>query len=132
MPPIIKSKIESPFIKTTATSTDNFLPFSSDEKFQISKYHRDLQLQNDYNQNYTNKFEIPLVDTTAFYYKPDNVYLLDDYSRFATLEEVFREYMTPVKLSKSGDNFNISVYDNVQKRYFNNQPLILLDGYPDY
>ncbi len=125
-----KIEIESPFVKSNSTSTDKFLPYTSDEKFQISKYHRDLQVQNYYNLNYINKFEIPLVDTTAFYHKPDNVYLLDDYSRFATLEEVFREYMTPVKLSKSGDNFNISVYDNVQKRYFSNQPLILLDGYP--
>jgi len=38
--------------------------------------------------------------------------------------------MTNVKLNKSGENFNIAVYDNVQKRFFNNQPLILLDGYP--
>jgi hypothetical protein len=125
-----KIEIESPFVKTFKTNTSSFLPYSKDEKFQINRYHRDLQIQNYYNLNYTNKFEIPLVDTTGFYHKPDNSYLLDDYSRFATLEEVFREYMTPVKLTKSGGNFDISVYDNVQKRYFSNQPLILLDGYP--
>jgi hypothetical protein len=125
-----KIEIETPFVKSTQNSTTKFLPYSSEEKFQINRYHRDLQIQNYYNFNNTNKFEIPLVDTTGFYHKPDNTYLLDDYSRFATLEEVFREYMTPVKLSKSGNNFDISVYDNVQKRYFSNQPLILLDGYP--
>ncbi|MEI6087826.1 MAG: hypothetical protein WCR66_09580 [Bacteroidota bacterium] len=125
-----KIEIESPFVKSTQSSTVKFLPYSSEEKFQINRYHRDLQIQNYYNLNNTNQFEIPLVDTNGFYHKPDNTYLLDDYSRFATLEEVFREYMTPVKLSKSGNNFDISVYDNVQKRYFNNQPLILLDGYP--
>jgi hypothetical protein len=125
-----KIEIESPFVKSTQNSTAKFFPYSSEEKFQIIRYHRDLQIQNYYNLNNTNKFEIPLTDTTGFYHKPDNTYLLDDYSRFATLEEVFREYMTPVKLSKSGDNFDISVYDNVQKRYFSNQPLILLDGFP--
>ncbi len=125
-----KIEIETPFVKSTQVNNVSWQPYSNEEKFQINRYHRDLQVQNYFNQDYTNKFEIPLVDTTAFYHKPDNVYLLDDYSRFATLEEVFREYMTPVKLSKSGNNFDISVYDNVQKRYFSNQPLILLDGYP--
>ena len=38
--------------------------------------------------------------------------------------------MTNVKLNTSGDNYNIAVYDNVQKRFFSNQPLILLDGFP--
>jgi hypothetical protein len=125
-----KIEIETPFVKSTQVNNISWQPYSNEEKFQITRYHRDLQVQNYFNQGYTNKFELPQVDTTAFYHKPDNTYLLDDYSRFATLEEVFREYMTPVKLSKSGANFDISVYDNVQKRYFNNQPLILLDGYP--
>jgi hypothetical protein len=125
-----KMEIETPFIKSTETYPVSLLPYSNEQKFQINRYHRDLQVQNYFNQNYTNKFEIPLVDTNAFYHKADITYLLDDYSRFTTLEEVFREYMTPVKLSKSGANVDISVYDNVQKRYFSNQPLILLDGYP--
>ncbi len=125
-----KIEIETPFVKSTTTNTLDLLTFNKDEKFQINRYNRDLQVQNYYNQSYFNKFEIPVVDTNAFYHKPDNTYLLDDYSRFNTLEEVFREYMTPVKLSKSSGSFDISVYDNVEKKYFSHQPLILLDGYP--
>ena len=128
--PNYKIEIETPFVKSTTTNTLDFLTFNKDEKFQINRYNRDLQVQNYYNQSYFNKFEIPVVDTNAFYHKPDNTYLLDDYSRFNTLEEVFREYMTPVKLSKSSGSFDISVYDNVEKKYFSHQPLILLDGYP--
>lgn len=125
-----KLEINTPFIKSTNTSNTVFLPYTNDEKYQINRYHRDLEIQNYYNLDFINKFEANNVDTSSFYHKPDERYLLDDYSRFNTLEEVFREYMTNVKLNKSGENFNIAVYDNVQKRFFNNQPLILLDGYP--
>jgi hypothetical protein len=125
-----KIEIDNPFVKSNFNSNTSLLPYTTDEKYQINKYHRDLEVQNYYNADYSNKFETPTVDTTAFYHHADNTYLLDEYSRFNTLEEVMREYMTPVKLSKSGGKFDISVYDNVQKRYFANQPLILLDGYP--
>lgn len=125
-----KIEIDNPFVRTTTTSNQLLNPYSNDEKFQINKYHRDLEVQNYFNQDLLNKFEPNLVDTSAFYHKADERYLLDDYSRFNTLEEVFREYMTNVKLNKSGENYNIAVYDNVQKRFFSSQPLILLDGYP--
>ena len=125
-----KLEINTPFVKSTNSNNTVFLSYTNDEKYQINRYHRDLEIQNYYNQDFINKFEANNVDTSSFYHKPDVRYLLDDYSRFATLEEVFREYMTNVKLNKSGENFNIAVYDNVQKRFFNNQPLILLDGYP--
>jgi hypothetical protein len=125
-----KIEISNPFVKSTTNSSTDFLPYTNDEKFQINRYHRDLEVQNYYNQDMVNKFESNSIDTSAFYHKADERYLLDDYSRFNTLEEVFREYMTNVKLNKSGENYNIAVYDNVQKRFFSNQPLILLDGYP--
>ena len=125
-----KIEINNPFVKSTVNSSTVFLPYTNDEKYQINRYNRDLEVQNYYNIDFINKFESNNVDTTAFYHKADERYILDDYSRFTTLEEVFREYMTNVKLNKSGDNFNIAVYDNVQKRFFSNQPLILLDGYP--
>ena len=125
-----KIEINNSFAKSSNISNTLFLPYSNDEKYQIKNYHRDLEVQNYYNLDFTNKFEAYNIDTTAFYHKPDERYLLDEYSRFTTLEEVFREYMTNVKLNTSGDNYNIAVYDNVQKRFFSNQPLILLDGFP--
>ena len=125
-----KIEIESPFAKSNQTISISNLPISKDEKSELNHYHRDLQVQNYFNQSYINKFEVPLSDTNAFYHTADNTYLLDDYSRFTTLEEVFREYISPIKLTKSNGNFDISVYDDVRKRYFSTQPLILLDGYP--
>ncbi|MEI7627698.1 MAG: hypothetical protein WCJ80_05635 [Bacteroidota bacterium] len=123
-------EIETPFAKSNQKTSISLQSFNREEKNQINQYHRDLQVQNYYNQFYVNKFEIPIADTNAFYHSADNTYLLDDYSRFTTLEEVFREYISPIKLTKSNGNFDISVYDNVRKRYFSTQPLILLDGYP--
>lgn len=125
-----KIEIENPFIKSIITDIKRPIVYSPDYKFEMSHYNRDLQVQNYFNLNYSNSFINQVIDTSTFYYKADNTYLLDDYSRFTTLEEVFREFIVPVKLTKLNGNFDISVYDNVQKRYFNNQPLILLDGYP--
>ena len=39
-----------------------------------------------------------------------------------------REYVSPVKLTKTKNDFDIAVFDDVNKRFFNNGPLILLDG----
>lgn len=69
-------------------------------------------------------------DTTIFYGTPDSRYLLDDYTRFATLEEVFREFIPEVKIGKSGGSFSLQVINKPFKVFFDNEPLILLDGVP--
>ena len=69
-------------------------------------------------------------DTTAFYGKPDASYLLDEYTRFATMEEVFREFVTEVRVSRQGNNYRLNVFNKPFKTVFENDPLILLDGIP--
>jgi hypothetical protein len=69
-------------------------------------------------------------DTTFFYGVPDKSYELDNYTRFASLEEVFREYVTEVKIGKQGENFSLNVLNKPFKIFFNNEPLVLLDGVP--
>ncbi len=58
-----------------------------------------LQVQNQYLGNRLNEFRNPDIDTLPFYVKPDVSYLLDDYVRFTTMEEVLREYVAPVTLA---------------------------------
>lgn len=70
-------------------------------------------------------------DTLPFYGKAEKEYFLDDYTRFHTMEEVLREYIPEVRvLRKSGDQFHFSVLDFAYKSYFDNDPLVLLDGVP--
>lgn len=65
-----------------------------------------------------------------FYGKADEAYLLDDYTRFPTMEEVMREYMPGVRVSKTHGRFQITNMDIVNKRSFRDNPLVLVDGVP--
>ena len=58
-----------------------------------------MQVQNAYSNDYLQRFDAPYMqDTTAFYGVPDYKFFLDEYTRFNTMEEVMREYITGVSL----------------------------------
>ena len=69
-------------------------------------------------------------DSTVFYGTPDKTYYLDDYTRFNTMEEVLREYVVEVDLRKSNQQYKFSVLDIPNKKSFENNPLVLVDGVP--
>jgi hypothetical protein len=69
-------------------------------------------------------------DTTSFYGKPDKQYNLDDFTRFQTMEEVMREFVEDVRVRKEGDKYNFKVRNRLFNTYFEEDPLILLDGIP--
>jgi hypothetical protein len=65
-----------------------------------------------------------------FYGKPDKAYLLDDYVRFPTMEDIFIEYVTEIIVKKSGEQHDIKVMNFITRQTFTEDPLILLDGVP--
>jgi hypothetical protein len=71
------------------------------------------------------------VDTSMFFPKTDYTYLLDDYTRFPTMEEVLREYVAGVLVQKKGNNYR---FESVSRDKFGiatvHQPVILIDGIP--
>jgi hypothetical protein len=97
-------------------------------KSNLALLHRNVQVQNLYTPQFTNQIQASKKDTNAFYYKPDRTYFLDDYARFTTLEEVIREYVTPVSLVKKKGKYQLYVYDEAYKKFFESNPLVLLDG----
>jgi hypothetical protein len=72
----------------------------------------------------------PDADTDAFYHKPDYSYLLDDYTRFTTMEEVMREYVVLMQVRRQQGHFHLPLLDLGNKQFFATDPLILLDGVP--
>jgi hypothetical protein len=109
---------------------------SYDYKNEISprvlmNHHVALQVQNQYVRNRINKFQIPEIDTMPFYGKPDVSYLLDDYVRFTTMEEVLREYVAPITLTSRNGRYELKVLDkNREHVFFESDPLVLLNGVP--
>jgi hypothetical protein len=68
--------------------------------------------------------------TSRFYGKPDKVYRLADYIRFATMEDIFIEYIAEVILKKGKNNFKVKVMNIRKHEPFAEDPLILIDGIP--
>ena len=89
-----------------------------------------MQVQNIYLGKYLKRFSAPFIDTTAFYISPDAKYLLDDYTRFTTIEEILREYVRYVELTKRDGRFHFGVQDIINHEIFKTDPLVLLDGVP--
>jgi hypothetical protein len=89
-----------------------------------------MQVQNIYTGDSMQKFYINERDTTAFYVNSDKQYLLDDYTRFTTMEEVLREYVILVNVRKKQGTYHLYSYDEPGKKVFEDDPLVLLDGIP--
>lgn len=66
----------------------------------------------------------------SFFGTPDKVYKLDDFTRFPTMEDIFREYMYEVVVTKREGKFNLQLINTTSKSgaRFLNTPLILVDG----
>ena len=96
----------------------------------IQQLNSNIEIQNHFKPDNFNHFISPNIDSNAFYYKPDYTYYLDLYARFTTMEEVIREYVTPISLTKNEGRFQLAVYDDQNKRFFDKAPLVLLDGVP--
>ncbi len=89
-----------------------------------------MQVQNIYSGKKLKQFIIPNFDTTSFYLHPDAKYLLDNYTRFTTLEEILREYVVLADVRKKGGNFHFELFDYSSNLKMKNDPLVLLDGVP--
>ena len=87
----------------------------------------DMQVQNIFAANRLKQFYDPDTDSIPFYGFPTKTYLLDNYTRFTTVEEVLREYVTSIGVSKRQGKFNIRMYNGDKDL---GSPLILLDGVP--
>lgn len=64
--------------------------------------------------------------------KPDRHYVLDDYTRFASMEEVFIEFMPEVRSVTANGETEIQVLleDSFKNSFFANSSFVMLDGIP--
>jgi hypothetical protein len=89
------------------------------------------QVGNIYYADQQQAFSFPaILDTVPFFGNPTHRYYLDDYTRFITMEEVFKEYIEGIKLRKNNNGFNLKLFNEGYQNYFETEPLVLLDGVP--
>ncbi len=88
------------------------------------------QAQNAFNGEKIRQFFAVDVDTVPFFGTPSQSYLLDDYTRFNTMEEVLREYVPGIAVRKHRDGFHLLNLDDPHNTFFDDNPLVLVDGVP--
>ncbi len=88
------------------------------------------QVQHIYRGARLNQFSLQSVDTNSFYVEPDEKYILDNFTRFQTMEEVIREYVVSTNVKERKEKFKLLLANKPQKTYFETGPLILIDGVP--
>jgi hypothetical protein len=95
----------------------------------ISDYNVSMQVQNSFVGDRLKQYDAPLIDSNAFFGDPDIQYMLDNYTRYSTMEEVLREYVYEVLVRRQKENFHLIVTD-VDNQIFLDGPLTLINGIP--
>jgi len=89
----------------------------------------DMQVQNVYHNTQLWQFSDPHADSSAFFGPAPKTYLLDNYTRFVTTEEVMREYVREVNITHLRNQFHIKVLN--EKGFLPDEdPMVLIDGVP--
>jgi len=132
-------QIFTPFSQSFSNEPLPALIVSEENRESLAEENLHMQVSNAYHGEELQK-EAPLsIDTMPFYYKPYKTYLLDNYTRFTTMEEVLREYVLEVNVLKREKQFHLQTFNapgfallNMQpsEKMFTQDPLVLLDGVP--
>jgi hypothetical protein len=121
--------IASPYAEQYSTQK---LPyFNLDKRWQkaLENNSLNMQVQNTYVPDKLKQYINPMVDSSAYFGANVKSYLLDDYRRFITLEEVLREYILEVLVSVSKKRVHFHVLSPIDL-YKDEDPLAILDGVP--
>jgi len=127
---IYRIDIINPFSEKYSSSQITGLNVSEDMQNLLVQHSINTQVQNAYYSEKYKQFYAPDVDTLPFYGRPSASYLLDDYTRFTTMEEVLREYVPEVAVRRHRDDYLLKIADSSNNIYFDDNPLVLADGVP--
>jgi hypothetical protein len=110
----------------------SFRPFEIQKDQENTLVNRSIssQVENTFVMDRKRRFTTLHTDSTSFYGKPDREYLLDNYTRFQTLEEALREFVEDLRVRKEGEKFTFRVRNQLFNTYLEESPLILIDGIP--
>lgn len=122
--------IENPFFPKYSDKPLPYFSMPGDNAAPLLQQNIAVQVQNIYSGDKLKQMALPDIDTSKFYGKADEIYTLDNYVRFTTMEEVLREYVTSVNVKRRDGKFHLPVFDAVAVYPFQSDPMVLLDGIP--
>ncbi|ADB37275.1 hypothetical protein [Spirosoma linguale] len=127
---LYKITIANPFSSTFSTTRLPALSVSESKTSQLLNRSVAMQVQATYWGDRVIQYQYPAVDSSAFYGKPGESYLLDVYTRFPRMEEVLREYILGVMPRKKQGHFRLYVPNEPYRTIFEDPSLVMLDGVP--
>ncbi len=127
---LYRFELDNPFVAQVAVYPLPALRIPASLADPLRERNLDILVINFYAPQIRNQFFTPVLDTSAFYVKPDDSYQLDDFTRFTTMEDVLREYVIGAFARKRRDGYELMVYDRPHDSRILTEPMVLLDGVP--
>jgi hypothetical protein len=127
---IFRVDISNPYSEKISSNPIRTIQLSKNQANELLSRSISNQVENTYGMERKRRYTKNFSDSTSFYGRPDRIYYLDDYTRFQTMEEVLREYADDIRVRKEGDKFTFKVRNKLFGTYFDEEPLLLLDGMP--
>ena len=123
-----KIDLASPFSdKFSNTSLPPF-KISPVQKPLLSEHNLSMQVQNTYQLAGMRQFYSTETDSSSFYGRPSKSFVLDQFTRFTTMEEVMREFVSYIFLVRKDKKLYLKAFN--QRGVFNDEPLVMVDGVP--
>ena len=123
-----KVQIVNPFAEQYSSTAVPAFKLNDGVQFALENNNLNMQVLNIYAAPKLREFFDPGVDSAAFFGKADKSYLLDNYVRFTTVEEVLREYTSWLTVAKRRGRFKVTMFNEV--RLLEDDPLVLYNGIP--
>lgn len=129
--------ISNPFSEKYADVLRSAFPVTPHYAGLLQEHNLWMQVEQAYQVNRKDRRLQEPLDTAAFYGKPFNTYLLDNYTRYITMQEVLREYVKEVSVRRPGNRYRLMVMNalfdfdrRMAATFFQDDPLVLFDGVP--
>ena len=123
-------RLHSPFDLSFEKSAPIPLYYANQTKKYFDDLYTNIQISQVYRDyNFINgKMTNSVSESDFFYGQPDHLYLLDDYTRFETVQDIFIEYIRKVRIRNNGENNNF--YMLKDHKFLTSSALVLMDGIP--
>ncbi|MEO6818858.1 MAG: hypothetical protein ABI204_03960 [Ginsengibacter sp.] len=138
---VVDLELLKPFLAISENAVQRPIKIRNDLLVTVEEMHNNLVINQAFITDSIGKYYPTNPDSLSFYGIPSSTYLLDNYKRFTTMEEVLREYVTEVNVRIRKNKYYILILNKQKfrlRKYVNlidnmmdeNSPLVLLDGIP--
>ena len=119
------------FLTDYSSFTSKALELDTSYRSLIARRYLPMQVENAF---YGVKRDsiMPTQGAGKFFSHAEKRYQLDDFTRFPSMDDVFREIVPEVVVRSREGNYSLTLVNSATGFRFENQPLILVDGIPVY